>query len=178
MALLHGRVEAVAHPAAHLAAYPAPHRAALTHDDDVLVQDEEAQVLQTAADRTLAVALSLDELHSAATGLSPERQRHHLAVDELYTPVEGRGRRPATEEELAADYPEEVHPDVDMDMGMSSLHCAVFRQDQAAVDRLLAAGKDPDEPDWAGSGDTPLIQAVTSGHIGIVRWVRSPSETD
>lgn len=51
----------------------------------------------------------------------------------------------------------------------TTLHCAVFRQDQAAVDRLLAAGADPDEPDYAGSGDTPLMQAVTQGHLGIVR---------
>lgn len=51
----------------------------------------------------------------------------------------------------------------------TTLHCAVFRQDQAAVDRLLAAGADPDEPDYSGSGDTPLMQAVTQGHLGIVR---------
>ncbi|KAJ1527484.1 hypothetical protein ONE63_007457 [Megalurothrips usitatus] len=52
---------------------------------------------------------------------------------------------------------------------MASLHCAIFRQDQLAVDRLLAAGADPDEPDYSGSGDTALMQAVTAGHLGIVR---------
>ncbi|KAK3928429.1 Putative ankyrin repeat protein [Frankliniella fusca] len=74
---------------------------------------------------------------------------------------------PSPEEEPAGlDHPE---PAAAAPEQVTTLHCAVFRQDQGAVDRLLAEGADPDEPDYAGSGDTPLMQAVTAGHLGIVR---------
>ena len=49
------------------------------------------------------------------------------------------------------------------------LHDAVRRQDVTAVERLLSQGADPDEPDWAGSGDAPLLHAAVTGCVPVVR---------
>jgi hypothetical protein len=51
----------------------------------------------------------------------------------------------------------------------SELHDAVRRQDVTAVERLLSQGADPDEPDWAGSGDPPLLHAAVTGCVSVVR---------
>lgn len=53
----------------------------------------------------------------------------------------------------------------------SELHDAVRRQDVMAVERLLSQGADPDEPDWAGSGDAPLLHAAAAGSVQVVRCV-------
>jgi hypothetical protein len=53
----------------------------------------------------------------------------------------------------------------------SELHDAVRRQDVIAVERLLSQGADPDEPDWAGSGDAPLLHAAAAGSIQVVRCI-------
>lgn len=52
---------------------------------------------------------------------------------------------------------------------VSELHDAVRRQDVTAVERLLSQGADPDEPDWAGSGDAPLLHAAVAGCVPVVR---------
>jgi len=51
----------------------------------------------------------------------------------------------------------------------SELHDAVRRQDVVAVERLLSQGADPDEPDWAGSGNAPLLHAAAAGSVQVVR---------
>ncbi|KAJ9584042.1 hypothetical protein L9F63_021619 [Diploptera punctata] len=51
----------------------------------------------------------------------------------------------------------------------SELHDAVRRQDVDAVQRLLAQGADPDEPDWSGCGNAPLLNAAALGSVQIVR---------
>lgn len=51
----------------------------------------------------------------------------------------------------------------------SELHDAVRRQDVTAVERLLSQGADADEPDWAGSGDAPLLHAAVAGNVPVVR---------
>lgn len=53
----------------------------------------------------------------------------------------------------------------------SELHDAVRRQDVIAVERLLSQGADPDEPDWAGSGDAPLLHAAAAGSVQVVRCI-------
>jgi hypothetical protein len=40
-----------------------------------------------------------------------------------------------------------------------------------AVERLLSQGADPDEPDWAGSGDAPLLHAAAAGSVQVVRCI-------
>lgn len=56
--------------------------------------------------------------------------------------------------------------DVDGDLG---LHEAVRLQNLAAVRRLLAQGVDPNEPDWCGNGDPPILQAVLTQNISIIK---------
>lgn len=53
----------------------------------------------------------------------------------------------------------------------SELHDAVRRQDVTAVERLLSQGADPDEPDWTGSGNAPLLHAAAAGSVQVVRCV-------
>jgi ankyrin repeat protein len=53
----------------------------------------------------------------------------------------------------------------------SELHQAVRCQDVTTVERLLAQGADPDEPDWTGSGDAPLLHAAANGNVQVVRCV-------
>jgi hypothetical protein len=53
----------------------------------------------------------------------------------------------------------------------SELHEAVRLQDVTAVERLLSQGADPDEPDWAGSGDAPLLHAAAAGSVQVVRCI-------
>lgn len=56
--------------------------------------------------------------------------------------------------------------DVDEDLG---LHEAVRLENLSAVRRLLAQGVDPDEPDWAGNGDPPILQAVLTQNLQIIK---------
>ncbi|XP_067004470.2 ankyrin-3 [Anabrus simplex] len=51
----------------------------------------------------------------------------------------------------------------------TELHDAVRRRDVEMVERLLRDGADPDEPDWSGSGDAPILQAAAMGSVEIVR---------
>ncbi|XP_063223258.1 ankyrin repeat domain-containing protein 6-like [Bacillus rossius redtenbacheri] len=52
---------------------------------------------------------------------------------------------------------------------MDALHDAAGRGDAPAVLALLGAGVDADQPDWARSGDPPLLRAAAAGSADVVR---------
>jgi ankyrin repeat protein len=51
--------------------------------------------------------------------------------------------------------------------GCRSLHRAAREGDAAAVERLLARGRDPNERSWRNS--RPLLEAAAGGHLAVVK---------